>query len=168
MFSSNKDATIVPFHWTHPYSMDLREFDKKPFKDVPNYDELLKMYGQQPHAYTVLYQTEMICSFGAIKLWPGNAEVWLLTSYQFERVPISATRTAMRYFNHIAIDLRLHRLQMTVEADNLFAVRWASAVKFTNEGLMRGYGPVGQDYFMFARYFDGKSFQPQNPSATTA
>lgn len=153
MFSSGSEFTFVPFHWAHPYNMELREFDRKPFDEVPGYNDMLKVYAQQPHAYTGLYGGEMVCCFGAVEIVPGVAEMWLLTSHHVERIPISLTRSAIRYHNHIAIEMQLHRLQMTVEVENLFAVRWASALKFTREGRLRKYGATGQDYFMYARLF---------------
>jgi len=42
MFSSSKEVSIIPFHWTHPFHMDLREFEKAYFKNVSDYPERLK------------------------------------------------------------------------------------------------------------------------------
>lgn len=153
MFSSNPDFVFVPFHWAHPHHMNLRHYDAKCFDEVPNYADILKLYAEQPHAYTGIYKGKMVCSFGSVQVWPGVAEMWLLTDYLVESIPISLTKAAIRYHNHIAIELQLHRLHMTVEVDNSFAVRWASALKFTREGLLTKYGAAGQDYFMYARYF---------------
>lgn len=136
--------------------MDLREFERAYFKKMPDYGERLKVFAMQPHCYTVLLDGEMACCFGVSPLWDGVAEGWLLTSYLVERNPISLTRGAIRYFNHIAIELKLHRLQLVVEELNELAMHWAGALQFEQEGRLVGYGPDGATHVMFARTYDDK------------
>jgi RimJ/RimL family protein N-acetyltransferase len=59
----------------------------------------------------------------------------------------------MRYINKIAIDMELHRLQFVIDESNFLAIRWAKALGFVEEGLMRQYGPDKSNHFMYARYF---------------
>lgn len=151
MFSNNPDLSFVPFHWTHAYHMDLRPFDSKAFQTVPNYKQMLEYYTQMPHAYTGIYQGQMAYSFGPVMLHPGVVELWMLSTYHVERMPISLTKASIRYCNHIARDMQLHRLQITVEVQNSFAVRWASALQFTCEGRLKNYGPDKNDFFIYAR-----------------
>lgn len=153
MFSSNKDVSFVPFHWAHPYHMDLREFDRAYFDNLPDYHDRLKMFAMGKHAYTAICDGKMVCCFGFTELWKGVAEGWLLTDYQIERMPISLTRGALRAFNHVAIDMKLHRLHLVVDARNELANRWAIALKFNSEGRMYGYGPDKSDHIMYARNF---------------
>ncbi len=75
----------------------------------------------------------------------------MLTSYKVETNPVALTRGAIRYFNTIYSDMQLHRLQIVVDCRNNVAIRWARALKFAEEGTMRGYGPDGTDHIMFAR-----------------
>jgi hypothetical protein len=42
--TNNRQVQIVPFHWAHPYAMDLREFDKRAFDNIPNYQDMLKAF----------------------------------------------------------------------------------------------------------------------------
>ena len=37
--STNKKVIFVPFHWGHPYAMDLRPLDKAMLTDIPNYTD---------------------------------------------------------------------------------------------------------------------------------
>jgi len=60
----------------------------------------------------------------------------------------------MRYFNQIAITLKLRRLQITVDERNIVAIRWARMLKFSREGVLRKYGPGGVDYLMMSRIFE--------------
>lgn len=131
--------------------MDLRPFEQAYFDSIPNYLERLKEYGTQEHCYTAIYKSDIVACWGVYPLWDGVCEAWLLTSYQFETIPITATRTAIRYFNKIYIDMQLHRLQITVNCNDPLAMRWAIALNMKHEGVLHRYGPDKSDYAMFAR-----------------
>jgi hypothetical protein len=133
--------------------MNLREFERKYFEWFPDYEDMLRTYASCETSATALYNGDVACCFGAVPVWKGVAEAWILTSYIVERNPISLTRGALRYFNKIAIDMQLHRLQIVVDDSNLLALRWAEVLKFKREGLLKGYGPDGSDHYMMARYF---------------
>lgn len=152
-YSNNPSVRLVPFHWAHPLSMDLREHDKAHFRNMPDYIERLKAFQEMKTAYTAVCGKNMACCFGVTSLWVGVAEAWMLTTYHVERNPISLTRGAMRYFNQVAIDMQLHRLQITVDNSNVLALRWANALQFKQEGVLRGYGPNKSDHTMFARLY---------------
>lgn len=149
--STNRRLSICPFYWAHVNLMDLRPFEKEYFEHMPDYVERLKQFGTQKHCYTAIYGGKIVACWGAYVIWPGVAEAWLLTSYQLETIPITATRTAIRYFNNIYSDLQLHRLQITVNCRNELAMRWAIALQMKPEAILRCYGPDGSDYKMFAR-----------------
>lgn len=146
-----ENVGIVPFHWGHPDVMDLREFDRAYFSEVPDFRLRLKMYSQQKHSYSAIVDGQIACCWGAYPLWSGVAEAWLITSYKVETYPVALTRGAMRYFNNICTDMALHRLQLSVDCRNVVAVRWARALSFKEEGVMKKYGPTGADHIMFAR-----------------
>jgi hypothetical protein len=61
-------------------------------------------------------------------------------------------RGAIRYFDIAMADLKLRRLQITVNVNDGLAIRYANALKFRREGLLIGYGPDGADHEMLARY----------------
>jgi len=151
--SSNRAVTIVPFHWGHAMVAELRPMDKENFDTIPNYIELLKQYGHDDLSCTAMVDGKVACCFGVVKHWPGLAEGWMMTTDKVSTNPISLTRGAIRYFDKIAIILKLKRLQLVVDCNNSFAINWANALKFTPEGVMHNYGPTGNDYVMYARYF---------------
>jgi RimJ/RimL family protein N-acetyltransferase len=45
----------------------------------------------------------------------------------------------------------LRRIQFTVRVDYNIGLRWAWALGFQQEGILRGYGPDGTDYAIFGR-----------------
>ena len=151
--STNKKVIFVPFHWGHPYAMDLRPLDKAMLTDIPNYTDYLKAYAASGTAYTAIHDSQMVCSFGVNLLWPKVGEAWMLTSHHVDGVPMSLTKGAIRFFNQCATDLPLKRLQITVDSRNKVAVQWASLLQFKQEGVLEKDGPSGSDYFMYARIY---------------
>ena len=146
--------------------MDLRPFERDYFKNMPDYAERLKVFGAQPYCYTALYDGEMACCWGFSELWNGVAEGWLLTTPIVERNPISLTRGAIRVFNHVASEMKLHRLQLVVDERNELAIHWASALKFKQEGRLVGYGPDGSTHVMYARQY-GRTIRKQDTISTS-
>jgi hypothetical protein len=151
--TTNKQIQIVPFHWAHPYAADLRSFDREAFEYLPNYREMLQAFQAEGNALTALWRGRIIACWGYNKMWPGVAEAWLITSVDFVSLSVTVTRAAIRYFNKIAIQDQLKRLQITVNTENELAMRWAVALKFEKEGLLRNYGPSGSDHMMFAKVY---------------
>ncbi len=132
---------------------DLRSFDAQFMELVPGYSDSLKAAAATGIACTAMLRGKIACCFGVNKLWPGVGEGWMLTTDHVATAPVSLTRGAYRYFNLIATDMVLRRLQLTVNVENDLAVRWADALQFTPEGLLKNYGPDGANYRMYARYY---------------
>ena len=132
---------------------DLRSFDAQFMELVPGYSDSLKAASATGIACTAMLRGKIACCFGVNELWPGVAEGWMLTTDHVATAPVSLTRGAYRYFNLIATDMVLRRLQLTVNVENDLAVRWADALQFTPEGLLKNYGPDGANYRMYARYY---------------
>ena len=151
--ATNSNVFFVPFKWMHPLSMDLRQFERETFELIPDFRARLRMYEQTGNAVTVLCEGKMVCSFGVYEIWSGVAEAWLITSKHFESYPISATRTARRFFDFIAIELQLHRLQIGVNTRDAVAVKWAKMLNFDIEGVNRAFGPDKTDWLMMSRIY---------------
>jgi hypothetical protein len=151
---TNKNVTLMPFRWYHPRAMNLRRFDREAYANLPNFDERLRYYETQPHSYTAFVRGKPASCFGVHEIWPGVGEGWLITDEIVAKFSVTLTRSTMRYFNLIAIEKKLHRIQLTVNTKDLLAVRWAHALKFEQEGVMRKYGPDQTDYLMMSRTSD--------------
>jgi len=152
--TNNRQVQIVPFHWAHPYAMDLREFDKRAFDNIPNYQDMLKAFQAEGGACTALWRGKIVACWGCNNMWPGVSEAWLITSVEIVSLASTLTRATIRYFDKIATEDKLKRLQITVDVENELAMRWAKMLKFTPEGVMRKYGAGGIDHMMFARIYE--------------
>ncbi len=146
------EVKIQPFRHIHPYMADLREFERE-YLRIADWKDRLRSYEMTGNAYTAMVGKKIACCFGYVDLWPGVAEAWMMTTDHVNTKPVSLTRAASRYFDHIATRSALHRIQITVNGRHDIALRWASALKFTQEGVLRQYGHDRTDYIIFARYY---------------
>lgn len=150
---TNKHVTLMPFRWYHPRAMNLRRFDREAYIELPDFDLRLQNYELEKHCYTAFFKGKPFCCFGVQEIWPGVGEGWLITDEMVVDLTVTLTRSTVRYFDLVAIEKKLHRIQLTVNTKDLLAVRWAHALKFAQEGVMRKYGPDQTDYLMMSRNY---------------
>lgn len=144
---------IVPFRWYHPRSMDLREYDMLAYSEFPDFEDHLRYYETEPFSFTAIHRGKMVACFGSNVVWPGVSESWLIGSNHLNLFPLTLTRMCRRYLDVTAREMKLHRMQITCNTNDKLAVRWAIALQFEQEGLLRQYGPCGSDYIMFSKVY---------------
>ena len=101
--------------------------------------------------FTVCEDDKPIAVGGVHLLWEGVAECWLLASQNAVEKPVSLARYTKKYFNAIIKLNALKRAQATVFHGDSKALAFAEWLGMENEGLMKKYGPNGEDYFRVAR-----------------
>lgn len=151
--STHAGVELIDFSVRHVSAMNLRPQSRISFDHIPGYRDKLRAVELTKWAHTAVVTGDVVCCFGVIELWPGLGEAWMLTSDKIKRYPISLTRGAQRYFSAAANGLQLRRLQITTNVNDELAVRWANRLNFTQEGLLRSYGPDGSDHFMYSRIY---------------
>ncbi len=99
-----------------------------------------------------LWAAEMcIAVFGVKPIHAGVAELWAITSEAVKKYPIEFHRVTLSMLDVIIASHKLKRVQMTVCADFSEGVQWAGALGFLPEGVLKSYGPSGDDHIMFGR-----------------
>jgi len=91
--------------------------------------------------------------WGVYEFWPGCAEAWLIPSKHIGQKTMAFHRAALAFFEYVAAQKGIKRLQFTVHTQNVHADRWAQRCYFVCEGVLRKYGPDGADYYMYSRMF---------------
>lgn len=148
-------VTIVPFKWYHIKAMDLRADERMFMEKMGDYAERAKHYATRGPCYSVVVEGEGIaCCWGLIEMWPGVYECWMITSTIIERYPVNTIRKARRCFDLVESEMQSHRMQIVVKASAAQSLRFASALSFKTEGVLKTYGPDGSDYIMMARCRD--------------
>lgn len=135
----------------------------KPF-DISNFDAmelkadcwakresraLIEAYAHNGPAWTLWHEDKIIMCGGVIcGGWPGIADVWLIPSPLINQWPLGAVKVTKAYLDGAIKDLRLHRVQATIEEKD---VKWIEVLGFEREGKLRKFGPNKEDKYIYAR-----------------
>jgi hypothetical protein len=84
---------------------------------------------------------------GVDELWAGVGEAWACFSPLAKKYP--HTWQAMKWVIGFAKSA-YHRIQAVLDVDDDAAIRMDERLGFVREGILRKYGPHGEDRFMYA------------------
>jgi hypothetical protein len=102
-------------------------------------------------AVTFLMFDEPIAIFGWYFISPGVMQVWALLSDKVTQFKKSFHKQVGLIIEYAFEKWSLRRMQMSVRCDYQAGWKWAKALGFNCEGVMKRYGPAGQDCWLFAR-----------------
>jgi RimJ/RimL family protein N-acetyltransferase len=140
---------FVPEHFDH---LDFDHKEISVLSHVYNIKSMISQQAQMGVAFTAFRHNRPIAVIGVVNIWPGVGELWSIFDNQARDIPATMLKSAIR-FSDIAIRyLQLHRLQITVRTDDNRAFRYAKAIGFETESVMRKYGPDQIDYLLMARF----------------
>lgn len=146
------DYFFMPFSPVHIKQISVTQDDVLSASKYIDLEKVVAAQAVSGHAITAFLRGQPVVCFGVIPIWNGVAEAWFIADDKARREPLALTRMTKRFLDIAEISLGLRRLQITVRTTHMAAIAWARALKFSNEGLMLGYGPDGVDYFLMARY----------------
>ena len=92
----------------------------------------------------------MACG-GVVLLWRGVGEAWSLSAAGLSARALALHRIVAARLDRVQADHDLHRIQTSVHIDNGPGRRWVARLGFKEEGIMQGYGPLGDDFVRLAR-----------------
>jgi len=101
--------------------------------------------------YTFIKEDKAIAVLGGNLLWPGVMEVWTVTTDLITEYPLEFHKKVRDVISGLEKELEIKRFQATVRADFDMGKKWLHSLGFISEGLLKKYGPEGEDYFMFGR-----------------
>ena len=113
--------------------------------------EWLERMARPDRAFSMIDSGHLIVAGGIYPVWDGLGEAWMIPSDKIEEYKLSIVRHLRRHIDKIVDEDGLRRLQAAVRSDFPAAHRFIEFLGFRREGLMRSYGPGGDDYFMYAR-----------------
>ena len=138
---------IVQFQTWHYYSF-LARLIPRPMAD---YRSLEKHMTDPTHAVTWMEGERVIAIGGVAEMWRGSGEAWALLSAAALAKPVALRKVAEAYL--AGAQQNFWRIQATVRADFREGNRWVQSLGFSHEtptGPMKGYGPDGADYELYA------------------
>ena len=95
-----------------------------------------------------------IVCFGIVPQWPGVAELWLIPDRKLiQKWRLKFHKGAKKFMELAADELNLHRLHVTVSANNVRSVKWIEHIYFKREGVLKKYSFNKKDMIMYSRLF---------------
>lgn len=88
---------------------------------------------------------------GGVRIWRGVADIGAILTSNIYDEPIAFTRCMRRYIEQMMKKHDLHRVQMAVKADYEAGHKFAEAIGFKPEGVLKKYSESREDYVMYGR-----------------
>lgn len=138
-------SEIVPFREEH-----LQGFE--PRIDQPGFGDWLRERAGEAHAAmgTIYRKPDVLGFIGYHVRNQNTAEVWVLLNQKNLGNALTLIRLVKRAMGEL-MACGFGRLQAMANANCEPAWRFLEALGFEREGLLRGYGPNGEDRFMYGR-----------------
>ena len=138
---------IIPFHADHFAALQLQPQQVRCLSYATS--EYLTALATLGPAISGEVDGRIVACGGVVKQLFGLGTAWALFDQSAGRHFIRMDRV-MRGVLETA---GLRRIEATVETDFTPGCRWLSLLGFHSEGLMRSYGPNGEDHLRYARIF---------------
>ena len=151
-FRMSPDEHIIPLRYEHLSRMRFNDDTKEYLKYIPNYLDYVWDNAADGSSWAGIGRGKVVAIFGIRMLWTGLAEMWMVPTLDIERHAISLIRGAKVLTDSTINDYDIKRLQICVKVENDTAFRFAKALRFEVESIMRKFGPEGADYYMMARF----------------
>ena len=133
-------------------NIQLKDYEKRN-RDGQPVDVWARTHKAAGPSFTVTdRQGEIVFCLGVHNLWPGVGELWLTTS------PLAAAYPNSWIVGRGLVDMiRSGYVRLQAVVDPLFseAMRVMEHLGFTHEGILRRYGPHGEDQVMCAAIREG-------------
>jgi RimJ/RimL family protein N-acetyltransferase len=142
---------IVPFNVSHVFQMEMKPMEQEFVDSTPDFIENLMSNANPDYSWTGVADGKIVAIFGVSELWPGVADLWMIPSVHINKHAMAVVRGAKAVIDKAVDDFETRRLQITVREDNQIAYRFARALGFDVECLMKSYGPEGADYYLMSR-----------------
>jgi RimJ/RimL family protein N-acetyltransferase len=143
------NVVIVPFIKEHLTNFTTEQPDVKGH-DPEAFKSHILSQAQAGIAISVIQNGKTLGIFGSAKIWNGLEEAWFLVDEVVRRYGISMTKVAKVFISEKFAEDSLNRMQITVRCDDVRAYKWAKCLGFSDDGVMRRFGPDGSDFFMMS------------------
>ena len=105
---------------------------------------------EQGFSWTAVYNGEPIGCGGLMKQWPDRYTCWAFLNPESAPHMVWITRQTRKKLDEV-----IGRIEMTVRQDFKPGHRWAKLLGFVVEnppGILKGYGPEGEDHIAYVRF----------------
>jgi RimJ/RimL family protein N-acetyltransferase len=144
---------VIPYEPEHAFLIlerNVRDADLY-LTSLPDFEKWCIAWKQNGPAYTQIIEREIVMCAGVVLLDWRRGEAWTLLSSLFYLYKKTCFKTIREYLSHIIGQYQLRRVQTLIRPDMLPNQRFVEHLGFEKEGLLRMYGPNGEDFIMYGR-----------------
>ena len=159
---------LVPYEPAHAYDIIHRNVIEQNLwlSEFPDWEKWAKGWQEQGPAYTLIIDNQIVGSAGVILQEWQRGEAWMLISTLFYKYPKTTFKVIKHTLRKIIKEHDLRRVQSLIAPHIETHQRFIERLGFRHEGLMRAYGPRGENYLMYSRITEnGRSSNPSNYSS---
>ena len=135
------------------------DFDKIKAKECYGGDPLLtSRHNNMVHEKAVVMHTIVESSTGGVigvigfnKIWDGVVRAWAVFGEDVQKYPIAFHKMVLKLIEHYTFILKIWRIEITVLCGFKQGMKWAEALGFIQEGIMKKFGPNKADFYLYAR-----------------
>lgn len=92
-----------------------------------------------------------IAIFGISSIWKGVAHLWTVTTDESDKHKLLFCKYLLEFYSAMQSKFNFHRAQFSIKKDYEGGKRWAEFLGFTEEAVLKQYGPDKTDYVMYSR-----------------
>ena len=144
-------VVIVPFENKHAEQMLDIGLNSKLLELKPEHRKYTYFLKEVGMSFTGLVDNKPIAAGGVFHLWDGVAEGWVLATKEIYKYPVFCAKHIKKRTEMLIKNNNIKRLQTSVKADCEMAIRFAKWLGLKPDGVMKSYGPAGEDFIRFAR-----------------
>jgi hypothetical protein len=148
-------VNVVPYEAIHAFTImdrNVRERDAW-LSRFPDWEKWAKEWAKAGEAFTLLADGEPVACAGIVKMEWRRGEAWLLPSSLISQYRFSTVKALKKGMDGIVKRLNLRRVQCLVDPEYVDGCRLANWLGMKEEGLLRAYGPNGEDFRMCAKTY---------------
>ena len=145
------DVVIVPFENKHAEQILEQGLNSEFLELKPEHKKYAFFLKEVGMSFTGLVNNRPIAAGGVFHLWDGVAEGWVLATKEIYKYPVFCAKHIKKRTEMLIKNNNIKRLQTSVKADCEMAIRFAKWLGLKPEGVMKSYGPAGEDFIRFAR-----------------
>lgn len=144
---------IVPYKADHAYQVldkNVKDFDLQLSK-LKDWESWTKEWETAGPSYSLFVDDKIIGCGGVILFGYNRGECWMLVSSEIKKYKKTVFKAVKEHLDLIVKTNNLRRLQTVVVADYEDGKKFIERLGFKPEGLLKKYGPNGEDFLMYAR-----------------
>lgn len=139
---------IERFNSAHLDNFSPREYEKSFYEYYGTWQNALLTMTQSSESFSVISKGETLAIGGIARIMGDTHEIWMCPTEKENLKGMDFARTIRELVDFMCEGKR--RVQSHCENDDLHS-RWMKFVNFEKEGVLKSYGPHGEDYAIFGR-----------------